>query len=244
MALTKKDFAILDEFRFDVQPLGVKLLARRPDSLDRLSRNMALCEMLKTAQEGEVFYADAQNHNCDAGLYVLGQTEGKEQFLNGEYGAGLRVFSDTRSASRLYHYISRIPRDVVNYVAFSPLNRLPFEPDVLVILANINQAEVLLRATTYETGKTWSSRYSAAIGCSWLLAYPYLTGEVNYVTTGLGFGMKRRKLFPEGLQLISVPFDHLHSLLQTLREMPWVPPPYEPDGLEYVKQLKTRLGIT
>jgi hypothetical protein len=55
--------------------------------------------------------------------------------------------------------------------------------------------------------------------------------------------MKRRKLFPEGLQLISIPFDLLSSLLQTLQDMPWVLPAYEPDGLEFVRRLLIELGL-
>ncbi len=61
--------------------------------------------------------------------------------------------------------------------------------------------------------------------------------------TGLGHGMKRRKLFPEGLQLMSIPSDLLPSLLQTLRDMPWIPPAYEPNGQEFVQRLMTELGM-
>ena len=101
-----------------------------------------------------------------------GRADIEEQYINGEYGAGLGVFCDARAASRLYHYIPKIARGVVNYVAFSPLDKLPFDPDVLIFLANSSQAEVLLRAMSYKTGKMWSSRYSSAIGCSWLFIYP------------------------------------------------------------------------
>jgi len=33
MTLTQKDLAILDKFDFDVQPVGVKFLVKRPDRL-------------------------------------------------------------------------------------------------------------------------------------------------------------------------------------------------------------------
>jgi hypothetical protein len=56
--------------------------------------------------------------------------------------------------------------------------------------------------------------------------------------------MKRRNLYPEGHQVISIPFDLLPSLIQTLQEMPWVLPAYKPDGLEFVRQLTDNLGIT
>ena len=243
MALVQKDFAVLDGFKFDIQPVGVKYLVRPPEMIRRLDQKMALCEMLKRAQGGELFYADAGNHTCEAGAYVLGQREIEEPYISGEFGAGLGVFKDARAASRLYHYIPKIARGVAHFVAFSPLEKLPFEPDVLILLANVSQTWVLLRAMSYETGKMWSSRYSAALGCSWLFVYPYLNGEINFIATGLGFGMRRRKLFPEGLQFISIPFDQLPSMLQTLRDMPWVPEPFKPDGLEFVGHLRKKLGL-
>ena len=243
MTLTKKDFDILDKFDFEVKPVGVKFSVKRPDMVERLGERMALCEMLKKAQEGNTFYADAANHTCEAGPYVLGQADAPEPFIGGEFGAGLRIFEEPRTASRLYLYIPKIGRGVVNYVAFSPLDNLPFDPDLLILLANTSQSEILLRAMSYRTGKMWSSKSSAAIGCAWIYIYPYLTGELNYITTGFGHGMKRRKLFPEGQQLISIPFDLLPSMLQTLAHMPWVLPAYERDGQEFVKRLLIDLGI-
>jgi len=243
MAINKKDFEILNDFHFDIEPVGVKYLTRPPEGIKKLSETIALCEMLKKAQGGEVFCADIKSHTCEAGSYVLGQKEIEGPFVSGEYGAGLGVFKDARAAARLYHYVPRIAKGVVNYVTFSPLNELSFEPDVMILLANTDQAEIILRATSYETGEMWSSNYSAAIGCSWLFAFPYLTGKTNFVATGLGFGMRRRKLFPSGMQFISIPFDTLPSMLRILREMPWVPEPFKPDGLAFVKDLRQKLGL-
>ena len=244
MTLTKNDLAILDKFEFDVPPVGVKFLAKPPARVLRLNENLAFCEMLKRAQEGNAFFVGKENHICDAGLYVLGQADAPEPYTSGEFGAGLRIFEEPRSASRLYEYIPRIRKGVVNYVAFSSLNKILFDPDVLIILANTRQTEILLRAMSYRTGRMWVSKYSAAIGCAWIYVYPFITGELNYTMTGLGHGMRRRKLFPEGHQLVSIPFDLLSSILQALRDMPWVLPAFEPDGAEFVRGLLVKLGIT
>jgi uncharacterized protein (DUF169 family) len=244
MILTQKELAILDKFTFDIPPVGVKFTAQQPDMVERLDGKMALCEMLNRAQEGNAFFADAKNHTCEAGLYVLGQEDAPGPFISGAFGAGLKIFEEPRTAGRLYHYIPKIEKDVVNYIAFSPLNKLPFDPDVLIILADTSQTEILLRAMSYRTGKMWTSKCSAAIGCAWILTYPYLTGELNFIITGLGHGIKRRKLFPEGRQLVAIPFDLLPAMLQTLQDMPWVLPAYKEDGMEYVRQLLIELGLT
>jgi uncharacterized protein (DUF169 family) len=243
MALTRIDLAVLDEFKFEHKPVGVKYLTDPIPGIPELDGKSALCEMLKSAFDGNSFYAGAKSHSCDAGLYVLGQKELEDPYVNGKFGTELGVFKDERAAARLYHHVPKLAKGVVDYVAFSPFDCLSFDPDVLIVLATTQQAEILLRAMSYKTGAMWHSHYSSAIGCSWLFIYPYLNGQINFITTGLGFGMRRRKLFAEGKQFVSIPFDELPQILQTLREMPWIPRPYQPDGLEYVKQVRVKLGL-
>jgi uncharacterized protein (DUF169 family) len=239
----KNAWSILERLKLEAPPVCVKYLSKPLRGTAKLDKKLCLCEMLKAAFEGNSLCATAEDHACDAGLYVLGQTELAEQYLNGQFGAGLGVFRDERAAGRLYHYIPRIAKGMVKYVSLSPLSQMASDPDVLILLANTSQAEILLRAMSYGTGEIWHSRYSSAIGCSWLFAYPYVNGKMNFIPTGLGFGMRRRKLFPEGLQFISIPFDQLSHMLQTLREMPWIPRPYQQDGPEYVKRLRIKLGL-
>lgn len=239
----QEKFVILDEFKFEIQPVGIKYLVRQPEGISRLDQRMALCEMLKKAQGGEAFYTDAKNHTCEAGPYILGQTEVEPQLVSGEFGAGLGAFKDNRAAARVYNYIPRIARNAVNYIVLSPLDKLSFDPDVMIFLVPTSQAWTILRAMSYNTGKMWSSRYSSVIGCAWLLVYPFLSGEVNFIASGMGFGMRRRHLFQDGLQFIAIPFDQLSSILLTLSDMPWVPEPFKPEGLDYVKQLRRQLGL-
>jgi uncharacterized protein (DUF169 family) len=243
MTLTKDQKRILDKFDFDLPPVGVKFLAKPPDMVERLEEKIALCEMLKRAQQGQAFFAGVENHTCEAGQYVLGQADAPEPFISGEFGAGLQIYEEPRSASRLYQHIPKIGKGVVHYVAFSPLNKLNFDPDVLILLSDTRQTEILLRAMSYRTGQMWISKSTPAIGCAWIYVYPYLSGELNYTIAGLGHGMRRRKLFPEGRQIISIPFDLLATMLQTLQKMPWDLPAYKPDGMEFVGRLLGKLGM-
>jgi uncharacterized protein (DUF169 family) len=242
--LTKDQTAILDKFDFDLPPVGVKFLAKPPDMVGRIEENMAFCEMLKRAQQGDAFFAGAENHACEAGLYVLGQADAPEPFINGEFGAGLQIYEAPRSARRLYQHIPKIGKGIVHYVAFAPLEKLLFDPDLLILLADAGQTEILLRAMSYRTGQMWVSKFTPAIGCAWIYIYPYLSGELNYTVTGLGHGMRRRKLFPEGRQIIAIPFDLLPTILQTLEKMPWILPAYKPDGMEFVGRLLRKIGMT
>ena len=103
---------------------------------------------------------------------------------------------------------------------------MSFEPDVLIITANPSQAEIVLRASSYTNGEMYSSKTTNVIGCAWLYVYPYISGKLNYIVTGLCWGMKALQIFPEGLILISIPYDLLPTLVQNLQDMNWTPPAY------------------
>ena len=58
---------VFGRFEFEVPPVAVKFLTSKPDGIERLEENMALCEMLKKAQEGQIFFVDGEKHTCGAG---------------------------------------------------------------------------------------------------------------------------------------------------------------------------------
>lgn len=54
-----------------------------------------------------------------------------------------------------------------------------------------------------------------------MYAYPIITGKVNHITTGFYHGLKRRKAYPAGLRMISVPFQKIPEFFRALEEMDW-----------------------
>lgn len=81
----------------------------------------------------------------------------------------------------------------------------------------------------------YSSKITTVLGCAWLYVYPYVSGELNYMVTGLCWGMKALQVFLEGLLLISIPFDLLPTLVQNLQDMEWVPTAYTRGRDAYIK---------
>jgi uncharacterized protein (DUF169 family) len=237
MSSIQQDLSIFNKFNFERPPVGVKFLSTKPDGIKRLDKILDFCEMLIEAQEGGSFYATKEDFTC-IGPLLLGMMEHEPIFESGLVGPRLGVFKEPRANRRIYQVIPRLPKGTVNYVAFSPLDKLSFEPDVLIVTANPSQAEILLRASSYTTGKMWSSKGTPVIGCAWLYIYPYVSGELNFTVTGFGFGMKSRQLFPEGLILMSIPYDLLPSLINNLQDMKWVPDSYTIGRDEHKKKVK------
>ncbi len=221
------DLSIYSQFKFKKPPVGVNYFFYKPEGIEKLDKQLGLCEMVKEAQQrGTPFYFTKEEENC-IGKIFLGMTgDSPRRSDGGLLGVKLQLFQDGHANMRLRTFIPKLEEGSVNYVAFSPIDKLTYEPDLLVIMATSSQAEILLRAMTYSTGEMYESRATVVGVCSSLYVYPYLSGKVNYTPTGLSYGMNGRQVFPEGWLLISIPYQQIPTITQNLKEMKWVPPGY------------------
>jgi uncharacterized protein (DUF169 family) len=216
------EYAVLEKFDFERPPVGVKFLPVKPEGLPRPGKQLDFCEMLVEAQNGKAFYVTKDDFTC-IGAMLLGMVELDPRFESGQIGPKLGVFKDDRANRRIYQELPRLPKKSINYLAFAPLDKMTFEPDILIIMASTGQAEIINRARSYTSGEVWTAKGTTVAGCAWLYIYPYLSGEINLTVTGFGFGMKARRLFPEGRILLTIPWDRLADVLKNLAEMEWVP---------------------
>ena len=218
------DLSIFGKLNLEKPPVGVKYEFHKPEGIEPLDKSLALCEMLPEAQKrGAPFYFTKENENC-FGASAIGMGGGgpSPAFAeSGQLGVKLEIFQEPRANIRLFRQNYGLGRGTVNYAILAPLDKITFEPDLLILMTNARQAEIVLRAMTYSTGELYESKTSTALSCSWLYAYPYLTGKLNYFITGMGFGAIGREAFPPGWVLISIPYNWLPIIVQNLKEMKW-----------------------
>jgi uncharacterized protein (DUF169 family) len=237
----QQDLSIFNKFNFKRQPVGVKFSELRPEGIEPLDKTLSFCEMLKEAQDrGTPFYFTKENENC-FGKALLGMEELPSFAQGGQVGIRLEIFQEPRANSHLYQHLHLLPRGIVNYVAYATLDKLTFEPDLLILLASTSQAEVILRAMCYSTGEIRESRTTGVLGCAWVYNYPFRTGKVNFTVTGLAFGMKAKEVFEEGWILISIPYNWIPIITQNLREMKWVLPSYTEGREEFLIREKANI---
>ena len=189
------------------------------------------------------FYITKEDQRCKSGQNIW-PGNGQKAYESGLFGQEMKIFKEARSNVKLNQQIPKLNPNIVNYIACAPFDNMTFDPDLLIILTNsTSQAEIILRAMTYTTGEVWTSRTTCVMGCSWLLAYPHNTGHVNYIPTGFGTGIIAKKLFPEGKQLLSIPYNWIPVITQSLGEMPWRIPAWDvEDVIQYVGEIDARLG--
>jgi uncharacterized protein (DUF169 family) len=215
------DYVVLEKFNFERKPVGVKYTITRPKDIPRLSKELNFCEMLKEAQEDGAFYVGPEDWRCvGVEQMILGMRDPEPVLVSGVFGGDEGLFKSAAACRAMYRYLPVMPKGSVKYVAFAPLDKLTFEPDLLVITANIAQAQTLLRSINYSTGVPFVSKATPVVACSWIYVHPVVSGELNYVITGLGMGMQALNIFPPGLFLISVPFQLIPTMLENLKDMP------------------------
>lgn len=238
MPSNPRDYSVLDKFNFEYKPIGVKYAVTRPEGVKPLAKELNFCEMIKEAQENDAFYVEPDNWHC-VEPFVLGFEDPEPILVSGLFGGDEGLFKENRACSRMYHFIPKMLKGSVKYVALSPIDKIPFDPDVMVITANIHQAQTLLRSINYSTGEPFQSKATPVVACSWMMVYPVISGEMNYYITGLGMGMQSLNIFPPGLFLISFPWNKIPTMLENLEEMPYRdgPAPPGPGGDAHRKRV-------
>jgi uncharacterized protein (DUF169 family) len=236
-----RDYSVFDKFDFERKPVGVKFVITKPEGIERLGKELNFCEMLREAQVGNTFYVGEGDFQC-AEPMVLGMEDPEPVLVSGLLGGSSGLFKEARANRKLYQYLPKMPKGSVKYVAFSPIDQLTFDPDVMVITATVSQAQPILRSVGYSTGDYFSSKATPVVSCAWIYVYPVLSGEMNFTVTGLGLGMQALQVFPPGLFLISVPWNLFNIMMNNLEEMNIGPLPPPPSAAEHRKRYKQALN--
>lgn len=218
----RNDYTPLRDLGLTLPPIGVKFSFFRPEGIPPLEAETALslCEILKKAQEeNRPFYFSKEHNETCVGKILLGMEDMAPFAESGQIGQRLGVFEEARANEHFYQFVPRLDRNIVNYVAFAPADQLNFEPDVLVLAAPPDQAEIIMRAVTYSTGEIYKSTCTPVMGCAFFLLYPYKTGEVNFVVPALVHGPRGRELWPTDTLLVSIPYRWIPTVLTNLTRM-------------------------
>ena len=222
MEKIRNNYAALKKIGFNLPPIGVKYSFFKPEGISPLEMEarLSLCEMLKMAQaENRSFYLSKKHAETCIGKILLGMQDMAPFAESGHIGPRIGVFEEARCNQHIYQFVPKLDRDIANYVLFSPVDLLTYEPDVLVISANPEQAEIVMRAMTYSTGELYKSTCTPVMGCAWLLLYPYRTGNVNFIVPAFVHGLHSRQLYPADTLLVGIPYRWIPTILTNLEQM-------------------------
>ena len=240
--LSQKAKEMFAKLELEYEPVALHYLPTKPEGVPHFEgdKKYAFCEYVREVQKtGKTFYITKEDDAC-YGKMALGMIPKPPVTASGQAGADLEMYRSPAGCRKLYQELPVIEPGTVNYVVFSPVKDCQFDPDMIMCIADVEKADILMRATSYISGDFWESKSSPVISCSWMYAYPVITGKVNHITTGFYHGLKRRKAYPAGLRMISIPFQKIDEVVQALDEMPWTAIAFREDE-ESKAELKRRM---
>lgn len=170
---TSLNEAIERHIRPNTFPLGIKMVAREediPEKAKRPGRDMhfdsALCQGMGIARHyGWTIAVSRKDISCPIGATLFGFQPQVEHFTGGHCCAGMytkdaAAGAKTEAAAPCF--------DFGQYFAMvsGPLNRIDFEPDVVLVFGNPAQVMRLVTGALWESGGYIHSRFSGRTDCA------------------------------------------------------------------------------
>ncbi|SCG84972.1 DUF169 domain-containing protein [Methanobacterium congolense] len=177
---------IKDKLGLEKSPVAVKLVLKEediPEGIPKIDETIRHCEMVQKAAQGATFYATVAEQKCKGGASAIGLMEAPEKVKTGEMYHSLKRFSSLGSAKRTMDAIPKID-PIMRAIAYAPLETTPFDPDVVVIIANPKQAMEMAQAMVYTLGGRVEADFAGIQSlCADAVAGPYTRKRPN-ITLG------------------------------------------------------------
>lgn len=219
----------LRELNLDYPAVAIKFCFEKPDAPHYDGPKTAFCEFVSIVQKTKKsFYITAEDDTCN-GKLVLGMEDKSPVTCSGIVGYDFEIYRSPSANRALYQNLPVIEKGTVKYVLFAPAESCDFDPELVMFVAPNEQADIIMRATSYINGEPWESKSTPVISCGWMYSYPVISGKINHITTGFYHGLKRRGTYPAGLRMIAIPYQKQEVFFAGLKEMPKTPIAFRTD---------------
>jgi len=193
--------------------VGIAILNEKPDGLPSIGHRATHCNMVAEARKGKAFYAEDINYSCGFAIYTLGLGRDVPAFRKAlaEDLVSIKNAAGMEISGKLLESTPRL-REGEKFIVFFPLDRMPMEPDVVLIFGNPSEIMDLVWKITGQTGE----RLRSSIGgigstCSECTAQPIISGEPN-LSVGC-CGTRRFGRLDDNEIMLSLPWKKYKSLI-------------------------------
>jgi uncharacterized protein (DUF169 family) len=166
-------------------PVAVKLAKSRgevPPGIPEAKEALRHCQMVNMARkDGVVFYATSEKHQCNGGAWALGLKEITPTLQSGEFYYKLGKFESMAACRRTMDRIPHLRSGETYATVYAPLEKTPFDPDVVLIVTNPRNMLKLAQATLFRLGGRISATMAGIQSvCADATSVPYLFGVANF----------------------------------------------------------------
>ena len=189
-ARTKTDYAQCSEtlkkyLGLQGSPVALMLATKKeliPEGMKQVEGKHRHCGMVSMARkDAKIFYATVDNHECMGGAWALGLREITESLKSGQFYFKLGKFESWAACKRTIDRIHHLDAKETYATLYAPLEKTPFVPHVVLIIANPRSMLKLAQSSLFRLGGRIYPEFSGIQSvCSDAAAQTYLTGKINF----------------------------------------------------------------
>jgi uncharacterized protein (DUF169 family) len=188
-----------------------------PAGMAPLDKTIRHCSMVNLARrEGKIFYSTVDKHECNGGGWALGLKEITESLKNGDFYYKLGKFESSAACKRTIDRIPHLGLNETHATLYAPLEKTPFDPQVVIIVASPWAMLKLAQSSLFRLGGRIGAEFAGIQSvCSDACAQTYLTGRVNF---SLGCdGSRKFSGIEDGELVIGIPAELLPEITDALK---------------------------
>jgi uncharacterized protein (DUF169 family) len=188
-----------------------------PAGMEAFDKTIRHCSMIGLARkEGRIFYSTAEKHECNGGAWSLGLREITDSLKNGDFYFKLGKFESSASCKRTIDRVAHLHTGDTYATMYAPLEKTPFDPQVVLIIATPWAMLKLAQSTLFRMGGRIQSEFAGIQSvCADACAQTYLTGHVNF---SLGCdGSRKFSGIEDGELVIGIPAELLPEITESLK---------------------------
>lgn len=195
----------------DGSPVAVAVMPEPPQDLKRWRRKATLCIMIQSARRGASFYCSGSSIVC-GGRAHLGMAQSPVRDLEGFLVHREKLVASREAAHRLLDLTGERAPSLGGYLAFSPLERAGFIPDVVLFVGTPLQIGRILFLDAFETGEIDTVHGEPL--CSGVIAVPITTGKIGI--SFLDIACRAFGRYKAEEMVVGVPYDRLPRIVASL----------------------------
>jgi len=188
-----------------------------PESVPAIDGKFRHCAMVSKARnEGKIFFATVDNHECMGGAWALGLREITETLKPGQFYFKLGKFESWASCKRTIDRIHHAGSGETFATVYAPLETTPFAPNVVLIVGTPRMMLKIAQSTLYRLGGRVYPEFSGIQSvCSDATAQVYLSGKPNF-SLGCDGSRKFSGIAEEEL-VMGLPVEMLKEICDSLQ---------------------------
>lgn len=205
----------------DRTPVGVKFLKNeqslKNNNYDRKTKSR-YCQALMRAGNGEKVVLDSSNIACAAAGAAFGLRPLHPKLASGEAYFKVGQVASPEVGKNIMEGMTRLQAEEYQYVMLSPLETIEYEPDIVVLVASMENIMWLAFASIYETGERL--QFNSALieaTCVDSTIIPFVTKKINFSPGCLGCREATDIKSSEGI--IGIPYEKINSLVKNLEKL-------------------------